>query len=189
MLKKISVTLLVTLIIFAIYLISTKSNNKKKIKNTEIEESTDIYKSNLLENVEYISKDAKGNEYIIRALKGEIDFNNNEIIFLEKVKSKIKLKDSDMIIITSDFGKYNTNNFDTIFSKNVVITYLENKITSNYLDFSLDQNKMIISKNVIFTNMENILEADVVEMNIKTKDTKIFMYENQKKINIKSKNY
>ena len=71
----------------------------------------------------------------------------------------------------------------------ILITYLENKITSDYLDFSLNQNKMIISKNVIFTNMENILEADVVEMNIKTKDTKIFMYENQKKINIKSKNY
>ena len=40
---------------------------------------------------------------------------------------------------------------------------------------------MIISKNVIYTNLENILKADVIEMNIKTKDTKIFMYENKKK--------
>ena len=29
--------------------------------------------------------------------------------------------------------------------------------------------------------MKNILKADVVEMNLKTKDTKIFMYENKKK--------
>ena len=40
---------------------------------------------------------------------------------------------------------------------------------------------MIISKNVIFTNLKNILKADVIEMNIKTKDTKIFMYEKKKK--------
>ena len=47
---------------------------------------------------------------------------------------------------------------------------------------------MIISKNVIYTNLENILKADVMEINIKTKDTKIFMYEKNKKVNIKSKN-
>ena len=47
---------------------------------------------------------------------------------------------------------------------------------------------MIISKKVVYTNLENILKADVIEMNLKTKDTKIFMYENSKKVNIKSKN-
>ena len=47
---------------------------------------------------------------------------------------------------------------------------------------------MIISKNVIYTNLENILKADVIEINIKTKDTKIFMYEENKKVNIKNKN-
>ena len=46
---------------------------------------------------------------------------------------------------------------------------------------------MIISKNVIYTNIENILKADVIEMNIETKDTKVFMYEKEKKVNIKSK--
>ena len=39
---------------------------------------------------------------------------------------------------------------------------------------------MIISKNIVFTNLE-ILKADVIELNIKTKDTKIFMYEENKK--------
>ena len=47
---------------------------------------------------------------------------------------------------------------------------------------------MIISRNVIFTNLENIMKADVIEINISTKDTKIFMYEKEKKVNIKSKN-
>ena len=47
---------------------------------------------------------------------------------------------------------------------------------------------MIISRNVIYTNLENILKADVVEINIETKDTKIFMYDSKDKVNIKSKN-
>ena len=47
---------------------------------------------------------------------------------------------------------------------------------------------MLISKDVIYTNSKNSLRADVVEINIETKDTKIFMYENNKKINIKSNN-
>ena len=47
---------------------------------------------------------------------------------------------------------------------------------------------MLISKDVVYSNLENSLKADVVEINIETKDTKIFMYENNKKINIKSNN-
>ena len=46
---------------------------------------------------------------------------------------------------------------------------------------------MIISNNVIYTNPENILNADVMEINLKTKDTKIFMYEKNKQVNIKNK--
>ena len=78
-------------------------------------------------------------------------------------------------------------NFDTIFSKNVNVDYLENNIKGEYLDFSIDRNTMIISKNVIYTNLENILKADVVEINIKTKDTKIYMYDKDHKVNIKTK--
>jgi len=40
---------------------------------------------------------------------------------------------------------------------------------------------------VVYTNLENVLKADVVEMNLKTKDTKIFMYKNNEKVNIKNK--
>ena len=83
--------------------------------------------------------------------------------------------------LTSDYGKYNSDNLDTIFSKNVIINYLDNKIKGEYLDFSINRNSMIISKNVIYTNLKNILKADVIEINIKTKDTKIFMYEKKKK--------
>ena len=47
---------------------------------------------------------------------------------------------------------------------------------------------MIISKKVNLKNEKNSLQADVIEVNIKTKDIKIFMYEENEKINIKSLN-
>ena len=126
--------------------------------------------------------------FILQKMVKEIDYSNPNYIYLTNVEALIKLKDSNIININSNFGKYNTENYDTIFSKNVIIDYLENKITGEYLDFSLEKNQMIISKKVVYTNLENILKADVIEMNLETKDTKIFMYENSKKVNIKSKN-
>ena len=177
-------------IIFAIYLIYLKffKIENKIVKNEQIIVKEEIYSSNIIENVNYSSKDADQNEYLITALQGEIDYKNPNIIYLTNVKAEIKLNNSDNIIIVSDFGKYNSDNFDTIFSKNVLISYLDNKINSEYLDFSMNRNTMVISKNVIFNNLKNILEADVIEMNIKTKDTKVFMHEKNKQVNIKSKN-
>ena len=44
-----------------------------------------------------------------------------------------------------------------------------------------------MSRKVVYTNLENILKADVIEINIKNKDTKIFMFKDNKKVNIKSR--
>ena len=161
-----------------------KSSQKKNIAINEEENSTS---SNIIKDVNYVTRDADGNEYTVTSSEGEIDLNNDNILFLTSVKASIKLKNANEITIVSDFGKYNTDNFDTIFSKNVIINYLENKITGEYLDFSIKRNSMIISRNVIYSNLENVVFADVVEMNLKTKDTKIYMYEDEKKVNISNK--
>ena len=152
------------------------------------EESEKIYNSNVIKDVKYTTKDKDGNEYTIQAREGEIDFADTNIIYLTDVDGLIRLKNSEDIVIVSNFGKYNTDNFDTIFSKNVIVDYLENRIEGEYLDFSLNRNSMIMSKKVVYTNLDNILKADVVEMNIETKDTKIFMHEKGDQVNITNKN-
>ena len=162
---------------------------KKKISENTPSVIEDISSSsNIIKDVNCSSKDAQGNSYTIDALQGEIDYSNSNIIYLTDVNALIKLKNNEVIRVSSNFGKYNTENYDTIFSKNVKIFYLDNEINSEYLDFSIKRNSMIVSNNVVYTNLENILKADVIEINIQTKDTKIFMYENTKKVNIKSKN-
>ena len=163
-----------------------ENNDKSEIIPQELE--SEVFSSNKIKDVKYTSKDAEGNEYIVESAEGEIDYSDSSVIYLTTVKAFIKLVNSENISITSDYGKYNSENFDTLFSKNVKINYLDNNITGEYLDFSLERNSMLISKKVVYTNVENILKADVVEINIKTKDTRIFMYEDQKKVNIKSKN-
>ncbi len=169
-----------------------KMLEKKKIEiieneNKEISENK-IESANIIEDVSYSAKDTRGNEYFLKADEGIIDQNASNFIFLESVRAIINFKDYESVEIVSDFGKYNINNYDTIFSKNVIISYLDNKITGNYLDFSLDKNLMIISKDVFLENKKNSLAADVIEINIETKDIKIFMHEENKKINIKSTN-
>ena len=165
---------------------------KKKIeitekKNIEITEER-IESSNIIEDVSYSAKDTKGNEYFLKASEGTIDQNDSNYIFLKSVNALINLKNYNLVEISSDFGKYNINNYDTIFSKNVIITYLDNKITGDYLDFSWEKNLMIISRDVILKNNKSSLQADVIEVNIETRDIKIFMYEENKKVNIKSLN-
>ena len=188
--KKIGkVFFIIFLILIGFYFFHSNFFKKDEIEKVEIEEQKEnLYSSNVINDVSYTTKDPNGNEYLIKALIGEIDFNNSEIIYLTKVIAVIKLINSNSITITSDFGKYNINNYDTIFSKNVIISYLDNNIKGEYLDFSLNRNTMMISRNVVYNNMENTLNADVIEMNIKTKDVKIFMYEKDKKVKIQNKN-
>jgi hypothetical protein len=150
----------------------------------EIDEDSN-YKSNLIKDINYTSRDLKGNEYVLLAKEGEIDLDNSDIIFLTGVTAYIKLvKNSELIVISSNYGKYNTINYDTIFSDNVKIDYVDNIITGDYLDFSMLKNLLIISRNVVYKNFDNTMKADVIELDTTTKDTKIFMYNSNEKVNI-----
>ena len=195
--KKILLGILCIILFFSFftffYYKSNKNKNlieKKKIESIEKEKNeiieSRIESSNIIEDVSYSAKDTKGNEYFLKASEGTIDQNESNYIFLKSVRGIINLKKYELIEILSDFGKYNVNNYDTIFSKNVIIKYLDNRITGDYLDFSWDENLMIISRDVTLKNNRSSLQADVIEVNIKTNDIKIFMYEENKKVKIKS---
>ena len=148
-------------------------------------EKENIYNSNIIKDINYTSRDLKGNEYTIFAKQGEIDLDNSDIIFLTDVTAYIKLvKNSELIVINSNYGKYNTINYDTIFSKNVKIDYVDNIITGDYLDFSMMKNLLIVSRNVVYKNLENTMRADVIELDTITKDTKIFMYSSNEQVNV-----
>ena len=185
--KKFVIYIIIFFLIFLIFL-HFKSQKNKKTNKIEPDISNEIiYESNIIKDVYYSSKDIRGNEYIIKASEGEIDYNNSNIIYLTNLEGFVKLANSNDIKITSEYGKYNTENFDTIFSKNVIIDYLDNNILGEYLDFSITRSSMLMSRDVIYTNSNNVLKADNIEIDIETKNTKIYMFQNDKKVNIRSK--
>ena len=184
------VILILSLIILTWFIYSKYFKKKESLLSKPLQPAINLkeeifYNSNIIKDINYTSRDLKGNEYILIAQEGEIDLDNSDIIFLTDVTAYIKLvKNSELIIITSNYGKYNTINYDTVFSKNVKIDYVDNIITGDYLDFSMIKSLLIISRDVVYKNLKNTMSADVIELDIVTKDTKIYMYNSNEQVNV-----
>ena len=184
---KIFLILLFLIILLILFLRFFNENKKNEEINLDVSKQNDI-ESNIIKEISFFSKDKKGNEYILKAEEGEVDLSNDKIIYLKKITAQVVLNNSEDIIIISDFGKYNIENYDTIFSKNVLIKYLDSRISSNYMEFSINKSLMTITNNVIYSNNDNLLKADAVEFNTDTKKVNIFMYDSSEKVKIISKN-
>ena len=188
-------TVIQILLIFLIFLFSILfylkyfKNSQKISENIPKEEQQIITSQNdnstYIDNVNYISSDTRGNRYQITAEQAEIKIEDPDVMLLENVVAYIFIKDSDTAMITSNFGVYNSKNYDTIFSENVIILYPGHKITGEYLDLSFLKNLGTISKDVIYKGEKTSLFADKVEINLTTKDTKIFMDDKNKKVLVK----
>ena len=186
--KKTALQVLLICLIFLITLsfyLKYFNNNSKIMDKSLLLKKNNINLNNsstYIDNIDYISSDAKGNEYQVTAEQAEIKVENTDIMHLTNVIAYIFVKNSDTVKITSDSGKYNSKNYDTIFSKNVIITYPDHKITGEFLDFSFLRNLGIISTNVIYNGNKTNLFADKIEINLTTKDTKIFMNDTNKQV-------
>ena len=178
---------MVFLIIFISLLFYLRYFNKspKNLKENTIIENIDTNQSdtsNYIDNINYISSDTNGNKYQITAEQAEIKIDSPDLMFLKNIIAYIFVKDSDTIKITSDLGEYNTTNYDTAFSKNVIITHPDHKITGEYANFSFLNNLGTITTNVVYIRDKTNLFADRIEIDIITKDTKIFMNDSTEKV-------
>ena len=189
--KKTGLQVLLILLIITIFIwfyLKYFTDNFEDIKETPVVEEIDKNQnstSTYINDINYISSDAKGNKYQITAKQAEIKIENSDVMFLKEVIAFIYVKDSDVVKITSNLGKYNSKNYDTIFSENVIVINSEHKITGEYLDFSFLSNLGTFTTNVIYSGEKTNLFADKIEMNLITKDTKIFMIDTEKKVLIK----
>jgi len=136
--------------------------------------------NNLIKNLEYLSTDKNGNKYLIIAEYGEISATEGGDILMTNVIAQIDLFKKDTIYLSSDFAKYNTLTLDTNFNKNVVLEYTGHKINSENIDLSFEENFAWIYNNVVYKSSINKLFADRLEIDLLTKDSKIFMYDDKK---------
>jgi LPS export ABC transporter protein LptC len=182
------VMVLIIVIISLWFYLKYFTKNFEDAKEAPIIEKIDANKditSTFIDDINYVSTDAKGNKYQITAKQAEIENENSDVMFLKDVVAFIFIKDSDKIKITSSFSEYNSKNYDTIFSGNVIVFYPGHKITGEYLDFSFLSNLGTFTTNVTYTGKKTNLFADKIEMNLVTKDTKIFMIDTEEKVLIK----
>ena len=157
-------------------------NNKIKLDNLPKQES------NLIYNIQYLSKDKEGNSYIINSKFGKVDSDKQEIVYLKKVTATISLKNSEPINIYADNAVYNNINYNTNFYENVSVVYSEHHITSDNLDLDFKKNLATIFNNISYKNLNTKLQADKIEINLITKNSKIFMFNKSEKVKIVSIN-
>ena len=172
----------------------------KIIKNEDIYKQNSIKKinedqSNMIESIKYTFNNLSGDSYEITADYSEIDINNPDLMFLTNVKGTIFLKDNNLITLISDYANLNTKNFETTFIDNVLIERDYESIQSEklYLVFDTstnsetnEKNLIKMTNNVIYTRPGNTIKGDIFEMNLETKDSKVYMLNSKDKVIINS---
>ena len=191
MLKKIilQLFLLVFVLIICFVFFNTyfkKENSvEKNIEQIQLKkDEPDGIKANLIYNIEYKSNNNDGNQFVILSKVSELPEKNSNIVLMQGVEATINNKNSSQIKILSDNATFNKITYDTIFSENVLIIYDDHLITSLNLDLFFLKNLAIISNDIIYKNLNTTLQADIIEINLLTKTSKIFMNDRTKKIKI-----
>lgn len=189
--KKIIQFVLLLILIFLIFIFYNKyfKKNEPTIKQ-EFPEKSIINQedSNLIQNLEYEINIKKENNYKLSSEKSEIFYKDSvELIKMFNVKAIFTDKNNTKVIVTSDEAIYNNDNYNTIFEKNITISYLDNIIYGDKLNLDLEKNSLIIHDNVKYEGINGNLFADNIELDLISKQINIFMNQKDKKVIINSK--
>ena len=178
-------TVFIIFITFKIYFNNNVISNK--LKNNETIISKNENANNLIKDIYYISSDKAGNVYEIMSKTGEIDSKNPSIIYMTNVTAKFMFADKTPLNITSKYAEYNNENYETTFTENVLVRYVDHEIKAERMRLSMEENLATMSKDVFYNNSDVELVADKVEIDLLTKDSKIFMDNKYKKVEITGK--
>tara|TARA_B110000971_G_scaffold29665_1_gene26701 strand:- start:42 stop:632 length:591 start_codon:yes stop_codon:yes gene_type:complete len=190
--KKTVIQTLFFLIIISLCLFLFKSYfDNKKIKTQssksliqDVNKLADEDKPNLMHKIKYTSKEILGDIYIVDAEEGYIKSDDLETIIMKGVSAKIKIKNSSSIIVLADHAIYNKDTYNTNFYENIIMTYENSIINCDKFDLDFDKKIAILSDNIIYKNLNTKMIADKIELNLITKNLKIFMDDKNKKIKI-----
>jgi len=195
MYKKILIQFLLLIILFTIifttFLLYFKKKENLKESNLPIikekESLIDDETGTLIKDINYSFSDSSGNYYELLSEVGKVDINNSDKIFMTNVLATIYLTDSSPVKITSKHANYNKINHETSFFENVKVTHLIHKATSENLDISFKNNIASMYNNIVYNKPGTKLKADRLEIDLITKNSKIFMDNKTEKIKIINK--
>ena len=179
------------IIVFSTFFLYFNKKEKLKISSSPIikekESLIDDETGTLIKDINYSFSDSSGNYYELLSEVGKVDINNADKIFMTNVVATIYLVDSSPIKITSKHANYNKINHETSFFENVKVTHLIHKATSENLDISFNDNLASMYNNIVYNKPGTNLTADRLEIDLITKNSKIFMDNKTEKIKIINK--
>ena len=155
-----SIIILTSLIFYQTYLkeIDKTSNIIDKTQNKIIEEN----QNNLIQNLKYEVRLDQNNQYIITSDLSEITYENDiEIVKMQKVTAIFIDGKNIPLTITSDKAIYNNSNYNTNFSDNIQIEYLNNVILSDKMDLDFNNNVINIFGNVQYDGIQGQLKQTI----------------------------
>ena len=174
--------------VFFLYFNEEKNQKETNIKTSKIIKlEIDNETGTLIKDINYSFSDPSGNYYELFSEIGIVDIINSDKMFLTNVKVLIYLKNSPPIKIVSKYAYYNKIDHETNFFEDVELTHLIHKATSENLDISFNNNKASMYKNIVYNKPGTQLTADRLEIDLITKNTKIFMDNKSEKIKIINK--
>jgi hypothetical protein len=185
LLIQLSITLLIALILLVFYYFFF-ANDNTFVKEDKVDVDNQI--NNKITDLKYTANDIDGNSYIINSKYGEIsDLDSNELK-LQGVKAVIEIKNSESVIILSDYANYNKVTLNTYFYDNVKLTYIGHLITSDKMFLNYENKDINIQENVVYEGYNNKLLADIIEIDLVTKFSKIYMLDKYGKVKVNIKN-
>ena len=150
-------------------------NEKKKFefKDSSLKKDETDKIKNLTKEIEYITSNKEGDIFKILAKYGKTNIKNSDILDLKEVDGIISSSKRSDIYITSDFAEYNYDNQNSKFYSNVIIKYDNKVITCDNLDLEIKTNYAIAYNNVEIKDDNSVMKAQLVRLNILTKDIEI----------------
>ena len=182
--------LIVFLFSYFYYSVSKDNNIEKKnlsLSNLDTKEINENF-SNKISDIKYKSSDKTGNQYEISSASGESEIENPEVLNLVDVEGKISILNKETVLIYSDFAKYDKDSLNTHFYGNVRLIYGNHNINSDDLFLNFFDKQTLVKNNIYYTDQQNKLFADIIEIDLMTKISKVYMLEKQKKILVEIKN-
>jgi len=182
--------LIVVLFSYFYYSVSKEDNIDKQnlsLSNLDTKEVNENF-SNKISDIRYKSSDKTGNQYEISSASGESEIENPEVLNLVDVEGKISILNKETVLIYSDFAKYDKDSLNTHFYGNVRLIYGNHNINSDDLFLNFFDKQTLVKNNIYYTDQQNKLFADIIEIDLMTKISKVYMLEKQKKILVEIKN-
>jgi len=196
----VTILIITSFSIFNFFYIPKEGNQKlESEKKTNIDNELNNTDKNIIKDIEYSLNNDNGNIYRVIADFGEVNIDNPDLMFLTNVTAIVIFNDNKRIKLTSDFADFNSKTFETTFLNNVQVKKDKEIITGDELYLVLEnndkeilnkpdieENLIRISHNVMYKKPGYILKADILELDLISKNIKIYMLNENEKILAKS---